>query len=335
MKHSSKNIATICLLTNVLVSAWLIVLIHQKTTLFKTEKNKIASILNFNDRLLDVKEAIPFFGDWIWEGKKRNYEVEVNLAEKAYADAKVFVVWLIILNISFFIIIFFVYFKRNRWFALTFASISVAFVMFCAGITSPMLEMEAYKTDLSIQLELDAKELLLDMKKSLDKIPFASAVTDEYFPGLNEQLPNEPFVWKKVYPDKMYFFYENKGIFDVISTLWRTDNIPIAIIVGVFSLLLPIIKILVSFYLLYSNQRNLPKVRNALLYLTKFSMMDVMVVSLFLTYFTFNDLSTGVETSSNALIGIYLFAAYVVLAILGGFTLERLLDSRWKSEAFK
>lgn len=331
MKHSSKNIASICLIANVLVSAWLIILIHQKTTLFKAEKNKIASILNFNDRLLDVKEAVPFFGDWIWEGKKRKYEVELELAEKAYADAKVLVVWLLILNISFFVIILFVYFKRNKWFALTFASIGVAFIMFCAGITSPMLEMEAYKTDLSIKLELDSQELLLDMKKSIDKIPFASSLTDEYFPTLSEQFPDEPLIWKKIYPDKMYFFYENKGIFDVISTLWRTENIPIAIIVGVFSLLVPIIKILVSFYLLYSNQRNLPGIRKALLYLTKFSMMDVMVVSLFLTYFTFNDLSTGVETSSNALVGIYLFSAYVVLAILGGYTLERLLDSRWKT----
>lgn len=331
MKHPSKNIATISLVTNVLVSAWLILLIHQKTTLFKTEKNKIASILNFNDRLLDVKEAIPLFGDWIWEGKKRRYEQEDALADQAYIEAKTLVGWLVVLNVVFFIIVLLVYIKRNRWFALTFAFIGIAFTMFCAGIASPMLEMEAYKTDLSIKLELDSDELLVDLKKSIDKIPFANTLTDEYFPDLKEQMPDEPFVWKKVYPDKMYFFYENKGIFDVISTLWRTNNIPIALIVGIFSLLIPIVKILVSFYLLYSTKRNLPKVRKVLLYLTKFSMMDVMVVSLFLTYFTFNDLSTGVETSSNALVGIYLFSAYVVFAIIGGYTLERLLDSRWKT----
>lgn len=331
MKHPSKNIASICLITNVLVSAWLIILIHQKTTLFKTEKNQIASILNFNDRLLDVKEAIPFFGDWVWEGKKRKYEEEVELAERAYAEAKNLITWLVLLNVCFFTIVMLIYFKRNRWFALTFGSIGVALVMLCAGIVTPMLEMEAYKTDLSIKLELDSQELLLDIKKSLDKIPFTSAITDDYFPTLSEQLPNEPFIWKKIYPDKMYFFYENKGIFDVISTLWRTNNIPIAFIVGIFSLLVPILKIIVSFYLLYSNKRNLPRIRKTLLYLTKFSMMDVMIVSLFLTYFTFNDLSTGVETSSNALVGIYLFSAYVILAIIGGYTLERLLDGRWEA----
>lgn len=329
MKHFSKDIASVSLLANVIVSAWLIILIHQKTNLFKVEKNKIASILNFNDRLLDVKEAIPFFGDWVWEGKNRKFKHELELADKAYSEAIQLVIWLVVINLCFIVFIIFVYYKQNRWFALTFSWIGVALVMFSAGIATPMLEMEAYKTDLSIKLELNSQELLLDMKKKLDNIPFMDAITEEYFPSLSKQLPDEPFLWEKVYPDKMYFFYENKGIFDVITTLWRTNNIPIAFIVGIFSLLIPLIKIFVSFYLLYTSKRNLPRVRKTLLYLTKFSMMDVMVVSLFLTYFTFNDLSSGVETSSNALIGIYLFAAYVVLAIFGGYTLEKLLDSRW------
>lgn len=56
--------------------------------------------------------------------------------------------------------------------------------------------------------------------------------------------------------------------------------------------------------------------------LGKWSMADVFVASVFLAFFSFSNMSLGVETGSSALIGLYFFVAFVVFSIFSGYFLK-------------
>lgn len=315
---------------NLLLSFVILYEIRVNTNQFKKERNEIAKILNFNERLLDAKEAIPLLGDWIWEQKKGRYHQEIELANQAYDRAVHLVGWLILVNFLFGVIVFFLFVKKSRWFAYTLTLVTWAAVALTGGVFSPMLELEAFKENMEVKIEVDAKEMMTDVKSTLDKIPFLGSSMDSYMKEFIAYLPDETYKWHKVYPDKMYFFYENKGIFDVLKTLWRTGNHPIAVIIALFSFLIPTIKLLSSFYLLTFPSRSSGRLQKIISHITKFSMVDVFVIALLITYFTFDELSAGVQTSSNALMGVYFFTVYVLLAMISSFTLEKWLDEQMK-----
>lgn len=317
-------------LVNLIVSFVIIYQIREDTNHFKNERNEIARMLNFNERLLDVKEAIPLFGDWVWDNKKDRYEDEVRLANQSYSDAKDNVWWLILVNLIYGVVLITLFLKREKHFTFTLIFTTYAAVALTGGVFTPMLELEAFKENLEIKVEIDAKEMMQDLQSGINKIPFIGSTLDEYIEELLPSIDGDKYKWHKVYPDKMYFFYENKGIFDVLKTLWKTDNIPIAIIVGVFSFIVPTIKLFFSYIILFSPLRNVNRLKLFVDKITKFSMVDVFVIALFITYFTFDELSSGVDTQSNALMGVYFFTCYVLLAIISNYTLERFIDRKFK-----
>lgn len=310
------------------VSVVFVFKIRQSTNYFKAEQNKIVQLLNFNERLLDVKEAIPLYGDWVWSSKYEAYHAELREARAAYDQAKNLGYLMIASLCLFLLAMVIIYRKTELLFGVNFALLISAVVMLAAGLFTPLLELEAYKENLEIKIEVDAGELVSDMKAAAKSIPFVGgsieAYVDEWIPGLEGQV----YKWHKVYPDKMYFFYENKGLFDILSVLWQTNNAPIAIIVGLFSFLVPALKLFFSFFLLLVPTRRVFRFRKWVNFLTKFSMLDVMVVSIFLTYFTFDELSTGVDTSSKLMMGVYYFTAYVLLAVISGYTLDAYTNKR-------
>jgi paraquat-inducible protein A len=313
------------------VSIVFVVKIRQSTNYFKTEQNKIVSLLNFNERLLDVKEAIPLYGDWVWSSKYQAYHDELREARAAYDQAKQLGYFMVASLLIFMLAMVVIYRKNELLFGVNFALLISALVMLTAGLFTPLLELEAYKENLEIKIEVDAGELLSDMKAAAKSIPFVGgsieSYVDEWIPGMDGQV----YKWHKVYPDKMYFFYENKGLFDILSVLWKTNNVPIAIIVGLCSFFVPALKLLFSFFVLLAPNRRTFRFRRWVNFLTKFSMLDVMVVSIFLTYFTFDELSTGVETSSKLMMGVYYFAGYVLLAVISGYTLDAYTNKRLAS----
>ena len=330
MKSFSLKPAFILTFVNLVASFVIIYNVREYTNHFKKERNKIAAILNFNERLLDIKEAIPLIGDWLWSKKYSAYQHEQLEANKAYDKAKQWTYILLLINLVYLIVVVLLYRNHYFWFGTTFSLLTLATVFLTAGIFTPLLELEAYKENLEIKLEIDAATFVNEMKATIGKVPLVGNHIEGY---LNEYLPemsDRTYKWHKVYPDKMYFFYENKGLFDVLKTLWKTGNIPIAIVVGFFSFIVPTIKLLFSFIITIWPYRSTNRIRAFINYIAKFSMLDVMVVSIFITFFTFDQLSTGVETSSNILMGIYFFTAYVLTAILSGITLERYLDARMK-----
>lgn len=323
MKKISLKLALIILITNLTISAWFIKSLWEDSQEFKKEKQIIAEMLSFNERLLDVKESIPLFGDWTWSKKKEQYESELLLANEAYENARYDVIWLVVVNLFFLFLVFFVYYQKSKWFALTFSLIMVSLVFYFAGLLTPMLEIEAFKEDLAIKLELDPHESLNMLNKEISAIPFLGESLSEYMNGLHNSLPDEPLLWQKVYPGKMYFFYENKNVLDVFKTLVDTKNYPIAVLIALFTFVIPMMKLSFTLKMLFSPHKTHRFTTKFIHYLTKFSMVDVVVIALLVTYFSFDSMSVGVDTKANVLMGVYFFGAYVITAVLSGLTFER------------
>lgn len=323
MKQLKINYAFFILLANLAISGWFIYQIWDDSEKFKQEKLLIAELLSFNERLLDVKESIPLFGEWTWSHKKEKYEHELRLAEEAYESARFKVLMLIIVNLFFMFFAFFVYYKENKWFAVTFSLVMAALAFYFAGLFTPMLEIEAFKEDLAIKLELDPHESLSMLTNEINAIPFLGETIAEYMNGLHESLPDEPLVWQKVYPGRMYFFYENKNVLDLFSTLIDTKNYPVAVLIALFTFVIPMLKLSFTLKMLFAPHKATNRTSNFIHYLTKFSMVDVVVIAVFITYFSFGNLSAGVQTEANVLMGVYFFAAYVICAVLSGISFDR------------
>ena len=57
-------------------------------------------------------------------------------------------------------------------------------------------------------------------------------------------------------------------------------------------------------------------------------MADVFVVSMFLAYLSFANMSPGVETDAKVLFGLYYFGAYVLISIILGVLLNKSIDEK-------
>ena len=54
----------------------------------------------------------------------------------------------------------------------------------------------------------------------------------------------------------------------------------------------------------------------------KWSMADVFVVATFLSYLSFSNMNTGIDTEANTLVGLYFFLAYCILSIASSQLIE-------------
>ena len=54
----------------------------------------------------------------------------------------------------------------------------------------------------------------------------------------------------------------------------------------------------------------------------KWSMADVFVVATFLSYLSFSNMNTGIDTEANTLVGLYFFFAYCILSITSSQFIE-------------
>lgn len=83
-----------------------------------------------------------------------------------------------------------------------------------------------------------------------------------------------------------------------------------------FSVLFPVSKVLLSLVRIFRSRPLESKWSKFwLLKSGKWSMADVFVVAVFLSYLAFNSMQIGVQTESKALPGLYFFLAYCILSI--------------------
>lgn len=113
---------------------------------------------------------------------------------------------------------------------------------------------------------------------------------------------------------KLVFFDHSFSVMSGIAQLWRDQQYFLFLVIGCFSVILPIAKILVLFNLLSPTSHH-PEHRKKLLHLMhdygRWAMLDVMVVALLIM-----SVKLGAIASIQIHAGLYIFAAAVILIML-------------------
>lgn len=133
-----------------------------------------------------------------------------------------------------------------------------------------------------------------------------------------------PLLTVSVYRDvavlgRVVLQYDTKGILTTVAKLWITGNWMIAALLGLFSVVMPGAKLLLSWLALAEGR---PRLRRGALRLVtaigRWSMTDVFVVAVLLAF-----LAASAEQLTDATLGagLYFFAAYALLSIAGGHAL--------------
>jgi hypothetical protein len=316
---------------------------------FKYEKNEIIKVLNFNERLLSVRDWI--FSESAWQEKKELFDAAVARSEIHYADALNYGYYLLYLCVAFLLVLCVIYFRRI-YYGLTLAVVFIGLALLGQGIMNPILEMAAFKDDMTIKVYVKPK----DIPYYEEMVEYIGKVGDyadyfEYIPFVGEELAegtkdimkdSQSYLednadgnigFDKVFPGQTYFYYQNKGIFDVISLLWNNDNKVVAGAIGTFSVIIPCIKLFFTLLILLLPVHGMKGFRKGLSYISKWSMADVFVVGTFLSYLSFANMSPGVQMDAKVLFGLYYFGGYVILSIAMGFLLDAAIREKIRFHA--
>ena len=365
------------------------------------EKNKIADILNFNDRLLNFQEWVS---EAQWERKNKKYNDVLAQAEMYNAKAINYGVTLLYISLAFGILVALLLFPIKPYFGLAFSLSIIALTLLLEGVLNPMLE--AFKEKLTVKakvkpIETPAYEYgmvrvdsmdnrlntmvdTLDQKitsvtndihersknaqnklKSIStfssKVPLygkkisekINALTSAIQPltdlthPLNDQLlqvknlknrvldslksvadsyADTTYGIDKVFPGRTYFYYQNKGVFDIIDILVKSKNYVVAICIGLSSFIIPCIKLGASLFMLLFPKFSSRRAQSILSFISKMGMADVFVVGAFLSYLSFSNMSPGVDVEANIVFGLYFFLCYVIISILLGALLKRSIN---------
>ena len=141
--------------------------------------------------------------------------------------------------------------------------------------------------------------------------------------------------------DEQYLYYQSKSILDVTSTLIKGGKIDLKIVgimILMFSVVVPFIKLLLSSIFLYSKKiRNNKIVKGIIYHLGKWSMADVFVVAMFMAYIGFYGIITAqlgeignnktgyaVQTINYSRLspGALFFTTYCILSIITGILIK-------------
>jgi hypothetical protein len=116
------------------------------------------------------------------------------------------------------------------------------------------------------------------------------------------------------------FQYESKSIITALAKIMDNQQYAIAIIILLFTIITPIIKTLILISISYKEKLHLSsKSLSMLSNIGKWSMLDVFVVAIVVTYFSMK--SSG-QTDASLQIGVYFFSIYVLLSMICTFIIS-------------
>ncbi len=275
-------------------------------------KTETTEILTWEDRLLNVNAYI--FEDSQYGVMRYVSEDAVQELEALQDEANQNGIYTLIAGLSGLLLLTLLYvFKKAtaRWMGVSILGVSVVLLVY--GIICPMIEMEAYKDDFEVDIKLQEVGDRIKGVNALANVAYNSLGLDDVF---NDRT--------HVFEGRMYFFYQSKSIYDLITLLWKQNNYFVAIAIGLFSVVVPLIKIVLSLcFLLFERFKSYPRLKSFIGFIGKWSMADVMVVATYLGYISFYNLNLGITTDSNVLVGIYFFSAYVILSIISYFLVSK------------
>jgi len=110
------------------------------------------------------------------------------------------------------------------------------------------------------------------------------------------------------------FQFESKSIVSALLKLYESGQVAIAVVIFVFTLLTPIFKSIMMAVVLFSQSFHFSqKSIKVLKAIGKWSMLDVFVIAILVTYFT---TKSGGATDATLQIGVYYFVTYVISSML-------------------
>jgi hypothetical protein len=259
--------------------------IYNQSKKYAEDKSDYVDVLNFEDRLLNIEEWI-YTGSG-WDERDLASKEKLKSSEMDYAAEKTHSYYFIVGSIAFIALVLIVYWRGTSLYkALGLTVITIALACLVIGVITPMLEISAYSTDLTIPLKLS--------------VPFIGEV----------DIPD------KVFEGRMYYYFQSKSVIDLVYVLLEGKNYVVAVSIFGFSVLVPFIKLTLSVLLLLSKPfRNSGFVRKTVGRIGKWSMADVFVVATFLSYLSFSNMNSGIDTEAKTLVGLYFFLAYCILSI--------------------
>ncbi len=292
MKKNSLNYFYIIAMIYVICAALNGRAIYDQSKGYAKDKSGYVKTLNFEDRLLNVGEWI--FTDSEWDDKKFISDEILKNAEMHYTVAEKYSCYFIVGSVTFIIMVLVFYWGGNNLHrVLGLTVITIALACLIIGIIAPMLEISAYSTNLTIPLKFS--------------VPLIGEI----------DIPD------KVFEGRMYYYYQSKSVIDLIDVLLEGKNYVVAVSIFVFSVLVPFIKLTLSVLLLLSRPfRDSVLVKKTVGRIGKWSMADVFVVATFLSYLSFSNMNSGIDTEANTLVGLYFFLAYCILSIASSQFIE-------------
>ncbi|MGR3294171.1 MAG: paraquat-inducible protein A [Candidatus Scalindua sp.] len=266
--------------------------IYNQSKKYAEDKSDYVDVLNFKDRLLNIEEWI-YTGSG-WDDKDLASKEKLKNSEMDYAVEKKYSYCFIVGSTAFIVIVLIVYCGgANLYRALGLAIITIALVCLIIGVITPMLEISAYSTNLTIPLKFS--------------VPFIGEI----------DIPD------KVFEGRMYYYFQSKSVIDLIYVLLESKNYVVAVSIFGFSMLVPFIKLTLSVLLLLSKSfRDSRLVKKVVGRIGKWSMADVFVVATFLSYLSFSNMNSGIDTEAKTLVGLYFFLAYCILSIASSQFIE-------------
>ncbi len=266
--------------------------IYNQSKEYVRYKSEYVEILNFEDRLLDVKEWM--FTDSGWESKEFTSNETLQNAVMHYSVAKRYSYYFFASSVAFIVMVLvFFWGGKNLYRALGLTVITIALSCLIIGVITPMLEISAFSTNFTIPLNLS--------------LPWIGEV----------DVPD------KVFDGRMYFYYQCKSVIDLVNVLIESKNYVVAISIIGFSVLVPFIKLALSVLLLLIRTfRENSFVKKIIDRIGKWSMADVFVAATFLSYLSFSNMNSGIDTKAHTLVGLYFFLAYCILSIASSQFIE-------------
>jgi hypothetical protein len=309
--------------------------IVEEGRLYNQHMHEHVEVLTFKERLLNKDEwvmlitgkVIKSVEDKVWLEKKTLSEQKLTEAQANYETAKEQSSYIIYAAIGLIILTLILYMGSHKvLLALGGSLVTVSLVLLYLGIYSPMIEIHAYDENMEIPIIIKFDEMAAVGDEYINKGSSYIEDLSDYL-GYKLDVPEyHPLSWlvdgyqydhSVIFEGRMYYYFQSKSVDTIIGLLFKDKNYNIAWAILCFSIIFPIIKILMTLLLVYVPKvRKIPVFSMILSIIGKWSMADIFVAATFLAYFSFHNLNKGIETSSEALIGLDFFLGYAIISII-------------------
>jgi hypothetical protein len=120
--------------------------------------------------------------------------------------------------------------------------------------------------------------------------------------------------------------FESKGVVGSIVKLWENGDIVVALVILLFSVLIPIMKVFALLFIsVFKENKFAHHIVKFFKMIGKWSMVDVFVVAVFLVYLTANK---GDVSRAEVEVGLYFFLAYVIVSMLVSLSADKMLHQQ-------